>query len=67
MKFFILMILGFSLVSTGLLFSQQPQKRNCTCKDCKCTIQSHCGCYSDKGCNCGTQQSCCGNANCQGH
>jgi hypothetical protein len=78
MKLFTLMVVSFSLASTGLLFSQQAvsqqtasgqAQRNptCACRDCKCTAQSHCGCYSEKGCSCKTENrpSCCGN--CKGN
>ena len=67
MKFLAMIILGIALTSTTLVFSQQQsQRRQCGCRDCKCTMQSHCGSHSDRGCHCqqGEGMSCCSNGSC---
>jgi len=30
--------------------AKKPVKKNCQCKNCPCTPESHCGCYSEAGC-----------------
>lgn len=35
-------------------------KYNCYCEDCKCTSESHCGCFSSAGCHCPEGTSHCG-------
>ena len=31
-----------------------PVKHNCSCENCTCTLENHCGCFSEKGCTCST-------------
>lgn len=59
MKVLTVLILSCSVLATGLLFAQQ---NTCTCKNCKCTAESHCGCCSQQGCKCKDHNSC--NCNC---
>ncbi len=66
MKFVTAIILGCSLLSTGLLLAQQGQPRGCACKNCKCNERSHCGCFSNRGCACGENCSCGSNCGCGG-
>lgn len=76
MKFLTAVMLSFSLLSAGSVWAQekplsinaastQEKPKSCPCKDCKCTAQSHCGCYSDKGCTCG--QDCACGSKCETH
>ncbi len=66
MKILSTIIFGCSLLCSGLALAQQ-QTKSCTCKDCKCTSQSHCGCHSKQGCACGENSSCCSGRDCGGH
>lgn len=62
MKFLTAFIIGCSFLSAGFAVAQE-QPKSCHCKNCKCTPQSHCGCYSDKGCSCA--EGCeCGSSKC---
>ncbi len=60
MKIFTAIILSCSFLSSSLLLAQQVQQqpKTCPCKNCKCTAQSHCGCFSKRGCTCGENCSC---------
>jgi hypothetical protein len=42
------------------LNAEQPVKGPCSCKECKCTPESHCGCYSKEGCKCTPGHACMG-------
>lgn len=48
------------LINTVVLNAAEPVKRNCHCKNCQCTPDAHCGCYSDEGCHCAKGQGGCG-------
>jgi hypothetical protein len=64
MKFLSFMLFAFSLMSTTAAFSLEKAKI-CECKDCKCTGQVHCGCYSGtKECTCNAHESCCSDGRC---
>ena len=71
MKIILFLAAALSLSSVGLygqeapIQEQSPPRRVCHCKDCRCTFESHCGCYSDQGCHCGgANGSCCADGGC---
>lgn len=64
MKVICTLIFSCSILSSGFLLAQQQQTQGCSCRDCKCTVQSHCGCLSNKGCTCGEKGSCGSNCGC---
>ena len=53
--------LGTSIIAISLL-SAAPVQDNCKCQNCKCTEESHCGCFSNSGspgsCECGSECGC---------
>lgn len=56
MKYLTISLLSLSFLCMGALVAEEAANvtaRACACKDCKCTVNSHCGCRSGQGCTCG--------------
>lgn len=51
-------ILGVMLVAFSFLAAEPQKPLNCHCKNCKCTPENHCGCYSKSGCPCKCGEHC---------
>ena len=58
MKLFIIACLSVSLCA--VLSAEDAPKKECQCKNCKCTQEMNCGCKSGNGCQC-TPGAECGN------
>lgn len=56
MKLSSMVVLGVFFTITGYLWAIESQE-GCACKACRCTKEAHCGCYSDKGCQCSLGES----------
>jgi len=51
------LFIGVSLLTSGFL-AAAPE--SCACKNCYCTPDKHCGCFSADGCGCTPEHCCCG-------
>lgn len=59
-KFIGLLSLSMICMGSFLIAEEAPAVtgKACACKDCKCTVNSHCGCKRNQGCSCGPHSSC---------
>lgn len=53
-------LLGIFLFSATLLLAEP--ERSCHCQNCRCTQETHCGCFSKSGCKCPPNSKGCGAA-----
>lgn len=45
---------------TCVHLAADSMKSGCNCRNCQCTPESNCGCYSDQGCQCSNPKCNCG-------
>lgn len=53
-----LLIVVFTCILSTASFAAESVQKNCGCKECKCSQEAHCGCFSKDGCHCGHDGVC---------